>query len=52
MPNKLGGRVLFRDVLKPCQHEGGKMQDAKEAAMAVESLNLRALGSNHTDRHL
>ncbi|XP_036178960.1 ferritin light chain-like [Myotis myotis] len=62
LQNKLGGRILFQDVLKPSQGgrggAGRPTQDAMEAALALERnlnqalLELHALGSTHTDPHL
>lgn len=41
--NQQGGRVLFQDLLKPPQDEGGKTQGAVEAAPALEKRLSRAL---------
>uniref|UniRef100_G1Q3C6 Ferritin n=1 Tax=Myotis lucifugus TaxID=59463 RepID=G1Q3C6_MYOLU len=58
LQNKLGGLILFQDVLKPSQDERGQGGDAMKAALALERnlnqalLELHALGSTHTDPHL
>ncbi|XP_052053428.1 ferritin light chain 1-like [Apodemus sylvaticus] len=58
MRNDCGSCAVFQDVQKPSQDEWGKIQEAMEAALALERKlsqalsDLYALGSDHTDPHL
>ncbi|XP_048190774.1 ferritin light chain-like [Perognathus longimembris pacificus] len=58
MQNRRGGHALLQDVQKPSEDESGKTVEAMEAALSLEKnlnqaiLDLRALGSAHTDPHL
>ncbi|KAK7796887.1 hypothetical protein U0070_011669 [Myodes glareolus] len=58
LQNDRGGRALFQDVQKSSQDEWGKIQEAMEAALALEKnlnqslLDLHSLGSARTDPHL
>uniref|UniRef100_A0A8D0XKF1 Ferritin n=1 Tax=Sus scrofa TaxID=9823 RepID=A0A8D0XKF1_PIG len=58
MQNRRSDHALFQDVQKPSEDEGGKTQDALEAALFMEKnltqalLDLHALGSARTDPRL
>ncbi|XP_075812985.1 ferritin light chain-like [Microtus pennsylvanicus] len=58
LQNNCGGHTLFQDVKKPSLDEWGKIQEAMEAALALEKnlnqalLDLHSLGSAHTDPQL
>ena len=58
MQNQGSGHILLQEVLRPSQDEWGETQDAMGAAAALEKnlnqalVDLHALASTHTDRHL